>query len=197
MSIIKQVQGSAVPVMGNDIDTDRIIPAQFLKCITFDDLAEGMFYHVKVDPYTEEKTNHPLNSLKYQNATVMLSGANFGCGSSREHAPQSIYRNGFRAIIAESFAEIFFGNATTLGMPCVCASSEDIDRLVNFIKLQPDVEILIDLERLEVRYDKVFFSISIPESARTAFLNGIYDPLTELLQGDEAIQKIARQLPYV
>jgi len=152
MSEIKTITGKAVTVAGNDIDTDRIIPAKFMKCVTFDDLAEGMFYDVKVDPNTGNITDHPLNDPKHAEASIILTGENFGCGSSREHAPQSIFRNGFRAIIAESFAEIFFGNSTTLGMPCVCASVEDIAALSAHISENPETEISIDLNALKVTY---------------------------------------------
>ncbi len=194
---ISQVVGAAVPVLGNDIDTDRIIPARFMKCVTFDDLAEGMFYDVKVNPETGEKTNHPLNDSQFESASIILSGANFGCGSSREHAPQSIYRSGFRAVIAESFAEIFFGNSTTLGMPCVCASQTDISALSNFIKKAPQTQITIDLENLKVQYGDTTFAITIPDSARSALLSGKYDPLAELLGAEKAIADTASALAYI
>src|SRR5690625_2976729 len=115
---IKQVTGRGVYVAGDDIDTDRIIPARFMKCITFDGLGEFLFYDVRKNEDGSPK-KHPLNEPRFSEATILLSGSNFGCGSSREHAPQAIYRYGFRGIIAESFAEIFFGNSTTLGMPCM------------------------------------------------------------------------------
>ena len=125
---IKDVSGTGIHLPGDDIDTDRIIPARYLKCVTFDDLAGTHFYDVRFDP-DGKPTGHPLDDPRFSGASIMLSGSNFGCGSSREHAPQAIYRSGFRAIIAESFAEIFFGNSTTLGMPCVSASREDIESL--------------------------------------------------------------------
>ncbi len=194
---ITGVTGSAVPVMGTDIDTDRIIPARFMKCVTFDDLAEGMFYDVKVNPETGEITDHPLNNPLYSEASIILSGENFGCGSSREHAPQSIYRSGFRAIIAESFAEIFFGNSTTLGMPCVCADKEDISRLVCAVTEKPETSITIDLEDLLVSYGEESFTVTIPDSARSALLTAKYDPLAELLGNSQAITNTAEKLVYV
>jgi len=197
MSAITKVTGAAVTVAGNDIDTDRIIPAKFMKCVTFDDLAEGMFYDVKVDPNTGKKTDHPLNDPKHADASIILSGENFGCGSSREHAPQSIYRNGFRAIIAESFAEIFFGNSTTLGMPCVCALREDISALSAYVAANPSEEVTIDLESLTVSYGDVSIPITIPESAQSALTSGKFDPLSELMDNMEAIDKTAEALPYV
>ena len=194
---ITQVSGTAVPVPGTDIDTDRIIPARFMKCVTFDDLAEGMFYDVKFDPVTGEKTDHPLNDAKFNGASIILSGANFGCGSSREHAPQSIYRSGFRAIIAESFAEIFFGNSTTLGMPCVCASHDDIAALSAFITNAPETPVTIDVETLKVHYADTSFPITMPSSACSALTTGNYDPLAELIENNESIEKTAASLGYI
>ena len=180
---ISQVVGTAVPVLGKDIDTDRIIPARFMKCVTFDDLAEGMFYDVKNDPETGEVTDHPLNDSKFDSASIIISGSNFGCGSSREHAPQSIYRSGFRAVIAESFAEIFFGNSTTLGMPCVCGSPADLKTLADFISQAPETQISIDLESMTVSYGETSFPVTMADSARTALTTAKYDPLAELLEG--------------
>ncbi len=197
MSAITTISGKAVAVAGNDIDTDRIIPAKFMKCVTFDDLAEGMFYDVKVDPNTDTITDHPLNDPKHAEASIILTGENFGCGSSREHAPQSIFRNGFRAIIAESFAEIFFGNSTTLGMPCVCASREDIFALSAFVAENPDTELKIDLEALTVTYGDTTIAIEIPASAQKALVSGRFDPLSELIGNNAAIEKVADALPYV
>ena len=126
---ITQISGTAVPIPGADIDTDRIIPARFMKCVTFDGLGEYAFYDVRFDPESGEKTNHPLNDERFKGASILVAGINFGCGSSREHAPQSLAKYGFNAIIAESFAEIFYGNSTTLGLPCVSSTRENIDAL--------------------------------------------------------------------
>lgn len=193
---ITSVSGKAVPVPGADIDTDRIIPARFMKCVTFDDLAEGMFYDVRFDTTTGEKTDHPLNDPKHAEASIMISGENFGCGSSREHAPQSIYRNGFRAVIAESFAEIFFGNSTTLGMPCVCASHEDIEALLAYVAANPDTEVSIDLEKMQADCGDLTVTLTMPESARTALTSAKYDPLAELLEQEENIEKTAAAVGY-
>ena len=125
---ISSVTGRAVYVPGNDIDTDRIIPARFMKCVTFDGLGEFLFHDVRKNGDGSDKP-HPLNEPRFKGATILLSGANFGCGSSREHAPQAIQKHGFRAIIAENFAEIFFGNCTTLGIPCATAARADIARV--------------------------------------------------------------------
>lgn len=197
LPVITQVAGTAVPVLGNDIDTDRIIPARFMKCVTFDDLAEGMFYDVKNNPETGEITDHPLNDSQFDGASIILSGSNFGCGSSREHAPQSIYRSGFRAIIAESFAEIFFGNSTTLGMPCVCASPADIAALASLVAQAPDTRITIDIDAMKVHYADISFPVTMPGSARSALTTAKYDPLAELLEAESAIEKTAAGLAYV
>lgn len=194
---ITQVCGTAVSIPGVDIDTDRIIPARFMKCVTFDDLAQGMFYDVKNDPETGETTNHPLNDPRFHGASIILSGSNFGCGSSREHAPQSIYRSGFRAIIAESFAEIFFGNSTTLGMPCVCAAAADIRALAEMVDKLPDTRITIDIKTQKVHYADISFPITMPDSAISALTTAKYDPLAELLENDKEIEKCATALGYV
>ncbi len=193
---ITQVSGTAVFVPGADIDTDRIIPARFLKCVTFDDLAEGMFYDVRFDA-EGNSTNHPLDDERFKGASIMLAGPNFGCGSSREHAPQSIYRNGFRAIIAESFAEIFFGNSTGIGMPCVCGSAGDLEKLVAAVEAEPKTEVKIDLESMQVTYGETSFPITMPESAREALLSARWDPIQELLDQSDAIEAKAEELPYV
>lgn len=194
---ITQVSGRAVPVLGNDIDTDRIIPARFMKCVTFDGLGEFLFYDVRKDPTTGQTTNHPLNQPQYQGATILLSGANFGCGSSREHAPQAIQKYGFKAVIAENFAEIFFGNSTTLGMPCVTAAREDIAKIAAAVEKDPETEVVIDLEKLAVRFAGQSVKITQRETARDALVNGRWDAIGELLDGVPAVKATAAKLPYL
>ena len=194
---ITQVTGRAVPVLGNDIDTDRIIPARFMKCVTFDGLGEFLFNDVRKDPKTGQITDHPLNAPRYQGATILLSGANFGCGSSREHAPQAIQKYGFQAIIAENFAEIFFGNSTTLGMPCVSAAREDIAKIAAAVEKAPRTEVTIDLEKLEVRFAGQTVKITQRESARDALVHGRWDAIGELLEGIPAVKHTAAKLPYL
>ncbi len=193
---ITSVTGRAVPVLGNDIDTDRIIPARFMKCVTFDGLGEFLFHDVRHNP-DGSKAAHPLNELRYQGATILLSGANFGCGSSREHAPQAIQKYGFKAVIAENFAEIFFGNSTTLGMPCVTAAREDIARIAAAVQQDPQTEVVIDLVKLEVRFAGQTVKISQRESARDALVNGRWDAIGELLDGVPAVKATAAKLPYL
>ena len=193
---IKDVSGTGIHLPGDDIDTDRIIPARYLKCVTFDDLAGTHFYDVRFDP-DGKPTGHPLDDPRFSGASIMLSGSNFGCGSSREHAPQAIYRSGFRAIIAESFAEIFFGNSTTLGMPCVSASREDIESLGAAIEEDSGTEIRIDLEGMTVSYGDRNFAITMPDSARQALTAGRWDPIQELLDNEKEITSVGDGLAYV
>ena len=189
--------GRGVFVPGNDIDTDRIIPARFMKCVTFDGLGEFLFYDVRKDPNTGKTTDHALNNPRFTGATILLTGANFGCGSSREHAPQAIQKYGFKAIIAESYAEIFFGNSTTLGMPCVTAAREDIAKITAAVEKDPKTEVTIDLVKLEVRFAGQTVKITQRESARDALVNGRWDAIGELLDGIPAVKGTAKKLPYL
>lgn len=193
---ITSVTGRAVNVPGNDIDTDRIIPARFMKCVTFDGLGEFLFYDVRKQLDGAEKL-HPLNEPRFKGATILLSGANFGCGSSREHAPQAIAKYGFKAVIAENFAEIFFGNSTTLGMPCVTASREDIAKIAAFTEANSQGEVVIDLVKLEVRFGGQTVKIAQRESARDALVNGRWDAIGELIDGLPAVKITAAKLPYL
>ncbi len=193
-----QVSGTGVFIPGADIDTDRIIPARFMKCVTFDGLGEFAFYDVRFNSETGEKTNHPLNDERFKDASILIAGVNFGCGSSREHAPQSLRKYGFNAVIAESFAEIFYGNSTTLAMPCVMASADDIAKLRAAVETKPDTIITIDLEKLTVRTCcDLEFPVTMPESAREALTSGRWDPIQELLDNEAAIHDRAKALHYV
>lgn len=193
---ITKIIGRAVPVPGADVDTDRIIPARFLKCVTFDDLAEGMFYDERFDQDGASK-GHPIDDPAYAGATVMVVGPNFGCGSSREHAPQSICRYGFRAIVGVSFAEIFFGNSTNVGMPCVSLSLQDNEKLSSMVKADPSVEVEVDLVAKLVRCAGEEFPMEMSEGARDALVNGRWDAIAELLSNDERIDAVATGLAYV
>lgn len=193
---ITTVTGRAVNVPGNDIDTDRIIPARFMKCVTFDGLGEYLFYDVRKDADGNNKP-HPLNEERFKSATILLSGANFGCGSSREHAPQAIQKYGFRGIVAENFAEIFFGNCTTLGIPCACASREDIAKIAAAVEADPTVEVTIDVDRQEVRFGNDSVTVEIRGSARDALLNGRWDAIAELHEGVPQVQEVAGRLAYM
>ena len=194
---ITQVSGTAIPIPGADIDTDRIIPARFMKCVTFDGLGEYAFYDVRFDPESGEKTDHPLNDERFDGASILVAGINFGCGSSREHAPQSLTKYGFSAIIAESFAEIFYGNSTTLGLPCVSSTRKNIDILKAACAADPALEVSINLEAMTVTAGDLSFAVNMPASARQALLAGKYDPIKELLDNNDKIEATAASLSYV
>ena len=193
---ISLVKGQGVYVPGNDIDTDRIIPARFMKCITFNGLGEYLFYDVRHDENGEKK-DHSLNDPIYADANIMISDANFGCGSSREHAPQSLFRAGFRAVIAGNFAEIFFGNATNLGMPCVSVEDDDRKRLVELLNHSPNQTLSIDLSSLKIRLGDNQFDCDLRKGARDSLLNGTWDPLDELLTSRTSIDRTSNSLGYV
>ena len=193
---IKRIAGKAVFVPGNDIDTDRIIPARYLKCVTFDGLGEFLFYDVRFNADGSQKA-HPLNEASHKGAAILLSGANFGCGSSREHAPQAIQKAGFRGVVAEGFAEIFHGNSTTLGIPCVTASRGDIARAAAALERDPSAEVVIDLDEMKLRFAGESVPITLRASARDALLSGRWDPIGELLEGAPSAAKAASGLAYM
>ncbi len=192
---IRSVQGRAVVVPGDDIDTDRIIPARYLRCVTFDGLGEALFYDERFTEGGDPK-RHPLNDARAEGATILVSGSNFGCGSSREHAPQSIARAGFEAVVAESFAEIFFGNSTTLGLVCAAASAADLARLRALLAADPDLELTLDVASKELRAGEEVLPVRIPESAHEALIDGFWDPLGELLEGADAVRAAAARLGH-
>lgn len=192
MQSITEVTGTGVPLLLDDIDTDRIIPARFLRCVTFDGLGEHAF-----EDDRKQDPNHPFDDARFQQGSVLVSGRNFGCGSSREHAPQSLMRWGIKAVIAESFAEIFFGNSTTLGIPCVCAARADLDRLSKAIIANPNLSITVDLVANQVRVGEITFGTTILESARASLTTGNWDFLGQLLEGEAAVKQTASHLPYM
>lgn len=194
---ITQVAGTAVYVVGDDVDTDRIIPARFMKCITFDGLGEFAFIDERKDPATGELKSHTLNDPRFSGATILLSGSNFGCGSSREHAPQALYRYGFRAVIAESFAEIFFGNSTTLGMPCMVMEKADILSLASMIEADPKIVLTMDVAADRVSAGDMDFQAKLPQHAKEALLHGRWDAIADLLEGIPEVQERAAQIPYM
>ena len=194
---ITSVTGTAVHVPGSDIDTDRIIPARFMKCVTFDGLGEFAFYDVRFNPEGEKIASHPLNNSKFDGASILLSGVNFGCGSSREHAPQALYRYGFRAVIAESFAEIFFGNSTTLGIPCAIASRETIAAIAAAVEADPATEVTINVTDRTVTYGETTVAVEIPHGAHEALTSGKWDPIAELLEGEPEVAATGAKLPYM
>lgn len=193
---ITSVTGKAVYVAGSDIDTDRIIPARFMKCVTFDGLGEYLFYDVRHHEDGSLK-DHPLNEERYADASILISGINFGCGSSREHAPQALSKAGFKAVIAQSFAEIFFGNCATLGMPCAIASAEDIQVLASAVEADPSLDVTIDVENSSVNFGDKTIAVTIPSTARDAFLSARWDPIGELMEGADQIEETVSALAYI
>lgn len=193
---IKEVRGRAVHVPGDDIDTDRIIPARFMKCVTFDGLGEYLFYDVRNNEDGTSKV-HNLNDPRFAGATIMISGNNFGCGSSREHAPQAIYHAGFRAVIAEGFAEIFFGNSTQLGIPCISVEHEDRLKLAAAVEANPQLEVVVDVDKMEVRFGSETIKGKIRDTARSGLLDGRWDPLADLLAGADQVESIVSNTPYM
>jgi 3-isopropylmalate/(R)-2-methylmalate dehydratase small subunit len=188
----RQITGRGIPVPGNDIDTDRIIPARFLKVVTFEGLGEHVFEDAR-----KQNPEHPFDSPAYQGASVLVVGQNFGCGSSREHAPQALMRWGIRAIVGGSFAEIFFGNCVMLGIPCMVASEEDIDWLQKAISRSPRSPVTVDVEKQEVRFGDRVIKATIPDGPRNQLVGGAWDSTAVLLEAGESIEATAKKLPYV
>ncbi len=193
MSQIKQIIGSGVPVVGNDIDTDRIIPARFLRCVTFDGLGKQAF----ADDRAQGERKHPFDLPQYQNANILVVNANFGCGSSREHAPQSLSRWGIEGIIGESFAEIFLGNCTAIGVPCVTSSPEIVAQIQELLQDSPDTMIEINLETATVVCGDLTAPVEINSASQQMFIKGTWDNCGQLVQNKSAIETTVDKLPYL
>ena len=191
---IISITGKAVPVPGADMDTDRIIPARFLKCVTFDELAGTMFYDERFNDDGSSK-GHPIDAPQHAGAAIILGGENFGCGSSREHAPQAIKRSGVKAIVAESFAEIFFGNSSGIGMPCVCARHEDLEKALSITTKQPETEWTLDLATMTLSCAAATLPVTMPAEPREALMQGRWDAVVELMNAPEAVAALAAKLP--
>ena len=188
----RQVTGRGLPLPGNDIDTDRIIPARFLKEVTFESMGEHVFEDAR-----KQNPEHPFNSPVYQGASVLVVGQNFGCGSSREHAPQALLRWGIRAIVGGSYGEIFFGNCTANGIPCLVAEPDDVEWLLREVEKHPREALDVDVERQEVRFRGRTIRARIPDGARHQLVSGSWNAMGMLLDAGEAIERTARALPYV
>ena len=191
---ITEVIGKAVPVPGADMDTDRIIPARVLKCITFDELAGTMFYDERFNADGSSK-GHPIDAPQHAGAVIILGGENFGCGSSREHAPQAIKRSGIAAVVAESFAEIFFGNSTGIGLPCVCASHDALVQAMRLTEQAPDTAWTLSLADMTLRGGELCLPVRMPEEAREALMQGRWDAVVELMNAPEAVEALAAHMP--
>jgi 3-isopropylmalate/(R)-2-methylmalate dehydratase small subunit len=188
-----RVQGRACVLRGDDIDTDRIIPARFMKVVTFDSVGE----HAFEDDRLAAKGNHALDDERYEGASILVVGKNFGCGSSREHAPQALMRFGFNGFIGGSFAEIFAGNCTALGLVCATLPESDLENLMGSVELDPQQEIRIDVEAKTVTYRGGTIPCQIPAGTRQQLLEGSWDATGMLLEGADDVAKTAASLPYV
>jgi 3-isopropylmalate/(R)-2-methylmalate dehydratase small subunit len=205
-SVIQTISATAVAIRGNEIDTDRIIPARYLRCVTFDGLGEFAFRDERFDPSGAPK-KHPLNDPRFQGAGIMVANSNFGCGSSREHAPQALARwgtkagssgsGGIKAIIAESFADIFAGNCAAIGVVAVTASSADVARLQAAIEADPKAVVTVDLQAMTARIGDFSLPVSMPASHRQKFLAGTWDTVAALMANKPLIAQTAARIPYV
>jgi 3-isopropylmalate/(R)-2-methylmalate dehydratase small subunit len=193
---LRQITGTAIALDRNDIDTDRIIPARFLKFLTFDALGEHVFEDDRKGLAVSEST-HPFDEPERSGATVLVVAKNFGCGSSREHAPQALHRWGIRVVAGESFGEIFHGNSATIGLPCVTLSAADAAEAREMVLADPGLTVSVDLEQKEMRAGDRVWGFSINESLRERFVKGTWDTLNELSSARGRIDEVARQLPYL
>ena len=195
-SRIEYVTGPAIVLRGNDIDTDRILPARFLRAVTFEGLERHLFEDDRREAAGRGET-HAFADQSRRQARVLLVNANFGCGSSREHAPQAILRRGIRVVIGESFAEIFFTNALTIGLPCVTASRNDVERLMTLADGSPNTQIAVDLNAKRVSSGSFEAEIDLPDSARHALISGTWDATALLLENYADVERTAARLPYL
>ncbi len=192
MRRIEQVAGTGVPLFLDDIDTDRIIPARFLRCVSFEGIGEHAF-----EDDRKQDPRHPFNEPAYRAGSVLISGRNFGCGSSREHAPQSLMRWGIQAVVAESYAEIFFGNCTSLGIPAVTAKREDLAEMAAAVQADPQTPVKVNLLAKTVTVGARSYPFTMPASAYDSLTTGQWDFLGQLLESKDAIKSTATKLPYL
>jgi len=194
---IKRIFGTAVPVRGNDIDTDRIIPARYLKEATFARMGEYPFYDERFDDAGKLKP-HPLNDARFKGASILLVNKNFGCGSSREHAPQALHRFGIHAIVGESFAAIFAGNCVMLGIPAVAVREREIEELMGLTVSDPQTQFVLDIDSKKLSYGAgKSMPVAIPETSRKALLEGSWDSTAMLHANLSKVKNIAAILPYM
>jgi len=192
MQQITTISGTAIPLLLDDIDTDRIIPARYLRCVTFEGLGDHAF-----EDDRQQDPAHSFNKEQHAGASILVSGRNFGCGSSREHAPQSLMRWGIKGIVAESFAEIFFGNCTGLGIPCVTAARADLANVASAVAENPQVSVTLDLVNLSLSYGNLSIPVSMPKSPHEALTSGQWDFLGQLLDNQDAIRERTQAIPYL
>lgn len=189
---LREVRGTACVLRGDDIDTDRIIPARYLRCVVFDGLGE----HAFEDDRLQAKGDHALDDERFEGASILVVGRNFGCGSSREHAPQALMRRGFRAFVGASFAEIFAGNCLALGLPCFTLAPADLALLMDSVSLDPKQTLVLDLEARRIEYRGGRLAASIPDGARRQLIEGTWNATAVLLEAGDRIEQTAARLPY-
>lgn len=190
---LKQVVGRALVIRGEDIDTDRIIPARFLKCVSFDALGDQVF----ADDRQELKGEHPFDQERFQGASILVVNGNFGCGSSREHAPQALMRWGIRAVVGVSFAEIFYGNCLALGIPCATASAAEVEVIQQRVMEAPHRSWSLDLEAERLTSEDQQWEIAVDEGPRQMLITGRWDATSQLLSHGPEIQQLMKDLPYL
>ncbi|MFW6368186.1 MAG: 3-isopropylmalate dehydratase small subunit [Spirochaetota bacterium] len=194
--VVDEVRGKAITIRGNDIDTDAIIPARFMKCVTFDGLGEYAFYDERYDSDGKPKP-HPFNDERFSDASILIVNSNFGCGSSREHAPQALAKWGVRAVVGESFAEIFAGNCTAMGIPTLTMDHDKIETLMKLVEESPTTELNVRVREQIVQVDRRVFEGFIPSASRNSLLGGTWDSTALLLSDRESIRETAKNLPYI
>lgn len=193
---IKTITGTAIPVHGNDIDTDQIIPARYMKVVTFDGLGEYAFYDVRFDEDGNAK-QHPFNDERFAGASVLIVNRNFGCGSSREHAPQALMRSGIKVVVGESFAEIFAGNCTAMGVPAVTLRADHVAALMDIVEDDPTSVVTVDLPASLIRVGTHEFQFDMPPAYRSALIAGSWDSTSVLLSNIDDIDRCASGIPYL
>lgn len=196
VSKIIQIAGTAIPVRGNDIDTDQIIPARYMRTVTFEGLGKHAFQDLRFDDKGNRKF-HAFNDEKYKGAAIMIVNKNFGCGSSREHAPQALKDWGIKAVVGESFAEIFAGNCEMNGMPTVIVSAENIKMLQELSEKNPKEMLNINFEEMKITFNDIEVQFTVPESTRRNFIEGTWDTTGQLVSGLDETRKLAKGIPYI
>jgi len=191
---VRRVTGTGVPVRGDDVDTDQIVPARFLKAVSFDEMAAYAFHDARRD--RPESDPHPFDRDQYRNASILVVNDNFGCGSSREHAPQALLRWGIRGIVGESFAEIFADNCATLGVPTVAADPDDVAALQDYVAAHPDATVEVDVDEERVRFDGRTVPGRVDDSTRAALVEGVWDTTAVMRSNLERARAVDRDLPY-
>ena len=196
---VTRIEGTALPMRGEDIDTDRVMPARFLRAVTFEGLEQHLFEDERAGSVGGDRatSQHPFDSPHYAGASILLVSRNFGCGSSREHAPQALRRWGIRAVVGESFSEIFFGNSLMIGLPCVTVSPDEVRELMERVEERPNATLRIDLPAGTCELDGLLCAIGLPAYARDALMTGAWDTTGLLLARYDEVNAVAERLPYV